>query len=74
MINIHGGPNWHVQFLWDPFAAHMASRGWTVLEPNYRGSTGYGRTWQIASLFDMGGVDTRDCAAGVEYLKHEEAR
>jgi dipeptidyl aminopeptidase/acylaminoacyl peptidase len=42
----------------------MASRGWTVLAPNYRGSTGYGRTWQIASRFDMGGVDTRDCAAG----------
>ena len=71
VINIHGGPNWHVQFLWDPIAAHMASLGWTVLEPNYRGSTGYGRTWQIASRFDMGGVDTRDCAAGVEYLKNE---
>jgi dipeptidyl aminopeptidase/acylaminoacyl peptidase len=49
----------------------MASRGWTVLEPNYRGSTGYGRSWQIASRFDMGGVDTRDCAAGAEYLKRE---
>jgi dipeptidyl aminopeptidase/acylaminoacyl peptidase len=72
VLNIHGGPNWHVQFLWDPFAAHMASRGWTVLEPNYRGSTGYGRSWQIASRFDMGGVDTRDCAAGVEYLKRND--
>jgi dipeptidyl aminopeptidase/acylaminoacyl peptidase len=50
----------------------MASRGWTVLEPNYRGSTGHGRAWQIASLFDMGGVDTRDCAAGAEYLKREK--
>lgn len=69
VINIHGGPNWHVQFLWDPFMLHMASRGWTVLAPNYRGSTGYGRSWQITSRFDMGGVDTRDCAAGAEYLK-----
>jgi dipeptidyl aminopeptidase/acylaminoacyl peptidase len=50
----------------------MASRGWTVLEPNYRGSTGFGRSWQIASCFDMGGVDTRDCAAGAEYLKREK--
>jgi dipeptidyl aminopeptidase/acylaminoacyl peptidase len=71
VINIHGGPNWHAQFLWDPFTAHIASRGWTVLAPNYRGSTGYGRTWQIASRYDMGGVDTRDCAAGVDYLKRE---
>jgi dipeptidyl aminopeptidase/acylaminoacyl peptidase len=50
----------------------MASRGWTVLEPNYRGSTGYGRSWQIASRFDMGGVDARDCAAGAEYLKQKK--
>jgi dipeptidyl aminopeptidase/acylaminoacyl peptidase len=71
VINIHGGPNWHVQCLWDPFAAHVASRGWTVLAPNYRGSTGYGRSWQIASRFDMGGVDARDCAAGIDYLKRE---
>jgi dipeptidyl aminopeptidase/acylaminoacyl peptidase len=71
VINIHGGPNWHVQYLWDPFMAHMASRGWTVLAPNYRGSTGYGRKWQIASRFDMGGVDTSDCAAGVDYLLQE---
>ena len=71
VINIHGGPNWHVRFLWDPISAHMASRGWTVLLPNYRGSTGYGRTWQIASRYDMGGVDTQDCAAGVKYLLNE---
>jgi dipeptidyl aminopeptidase/acylaminoacyl peptidase len=71
VVDIHGGPNWHVQFAWDPLAAHMASRGWTVLQPNYRGSTGYGRTWQIASRYDMGGVDTRDCAAGVPYLLKE---
>jgi dipeptidyl aminopeptidase/acylaminoacyl peptidase len=71
VIHIHGGPNWHAQYLWDPVSAHMASRGWTVLAPNYRGSTGYGRAWQIASRFDMGGVDTRDCAAGVDYLLHE---
>lgn len=71
VVDIHGGPNWHVQFLWNPLVAHMASRGWTVLLPNYRGSTGYGRAWQMASRYDMGGVDTRDCAAGVHYLIQE---
>ncbi len=68
VINIHGGPNWHFQFLWHPIMSYMASRGWTVLAPNYRGSTGYGKKWQNASRFDMGGVDTDDCAAGVKYL------
>ncbi|MFT3891702.1 MAG: prolyl oligopeptidase family serine peptidase [Anaerolineales bacterium] len=71
VVDVHGGPNWHVQFLWDPIVAHMASRGWTVLLPNYRGSTGYGRAWQNANRYDMGGVDTRDCAAGVSFLKKE---
>ncbi len=47
---------------------HLASRGWTVLAPNYRGSTGYGREWQYAIRFDIGGVDTDDVTAGVHYL------
>lgn len=68
VINIHGGPNWLYQFLWEPLISHMASRGWTVLAPNYRGSTGYGKKWQNASRYDMGGVDSDDCAAGVNYL------
>lgn len=68
VINIHGGPNWSYQFLWEPMMSHLASRGWTVLAPNYRGSTGYGKKWQNASRYDMGGVDTDDCAAGVNYL------
>ena len=68
VINIHGGPNWHFQFLWHPIMSYMVSQGWTVLAPNYRGSTGYGKKWQNASRFDMGGVDTDDCVAGVKYL------
>src|SRR5258706_2183842 len=68
VINIHGGPNWHFQFLWHPIMSYTFSRGWTVLAPNYRGSTGYGKKWQNASHYDMGGVDTDDCAAGVRYL------
>lgn len=68
VINIHGGPNWHFSFLWHPSMSYMAAQGWTVLAPNYRGSTGYGKKWQNASRYDMGGVDTDDCAWGVKYL------
>lgn len=68
VIDIHGGPNWHVQNLWNPFVQFMVSKGWTVLKPNYRGSTGYGKKWQNASRYDMGGVDTLDCVAGAKYL------
>jgi dipeptidyl aminopeptidase/acylaminoacyl peptidase len=67
-ILIHGGPDWFFEMTWYPLMAHMASRGWVVLVPNYRGSTGYGRAWQEASRFDFGGVDNDDIAAGAHYL------
>lgn len=68
VLNIHGGPNWHLQFSWNPELSFMLAQGWTVLAPNYRGSTGYGKKWQNASRYDMGGVDNDDCAAGAKYL------
>jgi dipeptidyl aminopeptidase/acylaminoacyl peptidase len=68
VVVIHGGPSWHFQVEWYPFMIHLASRGWTVLAPNYRGSTGYGRTWQLSNRLDLGGVDTNDVATGVRYL------
>jgi dipeptidyl aminopeptidase/acylaminoacyl peptidase len=71
VVMIHGGPNWHYSMEWNPMMAHLASRGYIVLAPNYRGSTGYGREWQYAARFDMGGVDTRDVAAGAQYLLRE---
>jgi len=71
IVNIHGGPNWHYSMAWNPYMTHFASRGWIVLAPNYRGSTGYGRIWQVANQHDMGGCDTRDVAAGAHYLVNQ---
>ena len=68
VIVIHGGPTWSFQYLWYPIFQYMASRGWVVLAPNYRGSTGYGRAWQLANRFDLGGIDTQDVVAGADYL------
>jgi dipeptidyl aminopeptidase/acylaminoacyl peptidase len=68
VILIHGGPTYHYQSMWHPLIAHFTSRGWIVLAPTYRGSSGYGRAWQTANLMDIGGVDTKDCAAGAHYL------
>ncbi|HFD39002.1 MAG TPA: S9 family peptidase, partial [Anaerolineae bacterium] len=71
VVYIHGGPNWLTQVTWDPLIQHMVGRGWAVLAPNYRGSTGYGRAWQYASRFDLGGCDTEDVVAGADYLVRE---
>jgi dipeptidyl aminopeptidase/acylaminoacyl peptidase len=71
IINIHGGPNWISQVSWDPLIQHMVSRGWVVLCPNYRGSTGYGKEWQLANRFDLGGIDTKDVVSGALFLTAE---
>ena len=68
VIYIHGGPNWLTQVTWDPLVQHMVSRGWVVLAPNYRGSTGYGREWQLANRFELGRGDTQDVVAGADYV------
>lgn len=42
--------------------------GLTVLHPNYRGSDGYGRRWQLANRWLMGQGEVLDVAAGHEFL------
>lgn len=71
VVVIHGGPAWHLGFYWNPIMSHMAARGWTVIAPNYRGSTGYGRAWTVANRYEMGHLDNDDCAAAALYLVKE---
>lgn len=72
VVVIHGGPAWHLAFYWNPIMSHMAARGWTVIAPNYRGSTGYGRAWMAANRYEMGRLDNDDCAAAALYLIREK--
>ncbi|MBI5936073.1 MAG: S9 family peptidase [Chloroflexi bacterium] len=71
VVVIHGGPAWHIAFYWNPIMSHMAARGWTVIAPNYRGSTGYGRDWLVSNRFEIGHLDNDDCAAAAQYLIRE---
>lgn len=71
VLYVHGGPTWLARVCWDPLVQHMVGRGWVVLAPNYRGSTGYGRAWQLANRFDLGRGDTEDVVAGADYLVRE---
>ena len=69
LVHVHGGPTgqWFRGF--DPFAQFLADRGFVVIEPNIRGSTGYGTTFRDAALRDWGGADLEDVAAAAEYLR-----
>jgi dipeptidyl aminopeptidase/acylaminoacyl peptidase len=51
----------------------LASRGYVVLDPDYRASAGYGRDWRTAIYRHMGGKDLEDVVDGAKYLvdKHK---
>jgi dipeptidyl aminopeptidase/acylaminoacyl peptidase len=71
VLNIHGGPSgaFGETFIGAsglyPIAS-FAARGWAVLRPNPRGSTGYGLNFRSANVNDWGGGDYQDIMAGVD--------
>jgi dipeptidyl aminopeptidase/acylaminoacyl peptidase len=64
-VYIHGGPTSQVTAEWNPRIAYWVSRGWAVLAPNYRGSSGYGREYARGLREQWGVVDVADTAAGI---------
>jgi dipeptidyl aminopeptidase/acylaminoacyl peptidase len=66
----HGGPSYQVVDNWSPnrTAMALASRGFVVIAPNVRGSTGYGRAFEQANHMDLGGGDLKDEIAARQFL------
>ena len=68
VVEVHGGPSWQwedrVMLDWHDWAQMLASRGYAVLMPNPRGSTGYGPELQRLLQDDVGGGESRDLVAG----------
>jgi dipeptidyl aminopeptidase/acylaminoacyl peptidase len=69
IVYIHGGPTAQTMNSFNRFVQYAVNQGYMVLAPNYRGSTGYGKEFQQANLFDMGGGDLQDVLAGVDWIK-----
>src|SRR5690606_8356232 len=64
----HGGPWGRDAWGYDPLAQFFANRGYAVLQPNFRGSTGYGKAFVDAGNGEWGDAMQDDITAGVEYL------
>jgi dipeptidyl aminopeptidase/acylaminoacyl peptidase len=64
----HGGPTSQVFGAWHPQAQFFATRGYAVLCPNYRGSTGYGREYMLKLRENWGIYDVQDSRTGAEAL------
>ena len=50
------------------YNAYLASRGYLVMDLDYRGSSGYGRDWRAGVYLHMGGKDLDDVLGAVDYL------
>src|SRR6204780_4255816 len=71
VLHVHGGPIGAYQRSW---AMHgyavplLVSRGYAVLHPNPRGSSGRGQQFAAAVVGDMGGADTHDYLSGIDAM------
>ena len=69
IVLIHGGPTSHAEDRFNAQIQYLASRGFDVLAPNYRGSTGFGLPFQESIRQDgWGGREQEDIRSGIEAL------
>lgn len=68
IVKIHGGPTSSSSIGYDLDEAFFTSRGYGFLNVNYRGSTGYGRTYRNALRGNWGKMDVIDAAGGAHTL------
>jgi len=67
----HGGPFARDSWTFDPQVQFLASRGYAVLQVNFRGSTGYGRAWVERGYGQLGSGMIDDLEDGVDWAVHE---
>ncbi|HET7273106.1 MAG TPA: S9 family peptidase, partial [Rubrobacter sp.] len=69
IVLIHGGPTSHAEDRFNAEIQYLLSRGFNVLAPNYRGSTGFGLSFQESIKEDgWGGREQEDIRSGIEAL------
>ncbi len=71
LVMVHGGPTSQREAGWEARNQYFATRGWAVLDVNYRGSTGYGREYMEALFGQWGVVDVADVVGGAKFLEDQ---
>jgi dipeptidyl aminopeptidase/acylaminoacyl peptidase len=67
VVLVHGGPTGRWADSFEPWGQLLAARGYVVLYPNVRGSTGYGQRFVEMNRGDWGGGDFKDVMAAVDW-------
>ncbi len=68
VVKCHGGPTSAASSTLNLGVQYWTSRGIAVLDVNYRGSTGFGRTYRDRLQLNWGVIDVDDCVAGARFL------
>lgn len=68
LVMTHGGPTAATFAMFNPDILYWTTRGFGVLDVNYRGSTGYGRNYREALREQWGVADLDDCCYGAMHL------
>jgi dienelactone hydrolase len=72
IVSVHGGPWSHMSAGWSSITQFLVNRGYAVFEPNFRGSTGHGRSYAFAAGSDFGnGRAQSDVVEGTRFLLAE---
>ena len=67
VLNVHGGPWYQDSFGYHSEAQWMANRGYAVLQVNYRGSTGFGKSFVEAATHEFAGKMHEDLVDAVKW-------
>jgi dipeptidyl aminopeptidase/acylaminoacyl peptidase len=73
VIDVHGGPTSQSTRRFDRMRQYLVSKGYVVMVPNVRGSTGYGKTWTKLDNLDLGGGPLQDVVACKRWLVENAA-
>lgn len=64
----HGGPQHRSRMNYNDFAQFLSTRGYIVIQPNFRGSTGYGREFEESGYKQWGQLMQDDLTDGVKFM------
>jgi dipeptidyl aminopeptidase/acylaminoacyl peptidase len=71
VLVVHGGPWARDSWGWDPQSQFLANRGYAVLQVNYRGSTGFGKSFMHAAEHEFAGKMHDDLVDAVRWAIDE---